>query len=274
VPINEKENFLESINNVNCNTKEVGKEWKWKTFCATQPEMQEVKEKIISAKKRVLTASDQVVEAKKELLAAREDLIATKKKFSVQFRDKHDKKTENYSSSETDIKHPTKVFARFVKHVTIPENSELPANHEFIKTWRFRNEGNNPWPVNTKLQFVGKNEDDCLAEQHSYDIGTLAPGEEKDISIKMKSPAKSGSYMSYWRLFDSETKIKFGQRVCAQINVVGTSSSSDEDLTDKTFADSHKHGNKKNFKKFKGDLPHTTQVQMVKQLKKPKVTKH
>jgi len=42
----------------------------------------------------------------------------------------------------------------------------------------------------------------------------------------MKTPAKQGHYVSYWRLHNPTSDKKFGQRVWVMINVVCDSSSS------------------------------------------------
>jgi len=252
------------------------KQCHWKRFWKNNPEMKESREQIQAAKLRVFAARDKVITAKKELMAAREDLFTIKKKLWEKIRIAREKKlAENPSSAEnTDIKCPNKVFSRFVKHVTFPEGSEIHPCREFIKAWRVRNEANKSWPVNTKLQFVGKSEEDRLTDQASYDAGTLAPGQEKDITINMKTPAKPGCYTSFWRLYDPETKAKFGQRLCAQINVVdssgSSSSSSEEDSHDKVFPELLKQlhdmgftDDKKNvriLKRFKGDLNHTVKA--------------
>jgi hypothetical protein len=80
------------------------------------------------------------------------------------------------------------------------------------------------------LIFVGKSDDDRLTTVKSIDVGSLPPGQEKDISISMMTPAKQGHYISYWRLCNPVTDKKFGQRVWVMINVVcDTSSSSSGD---------------------------------------------
>jgi len=118
------------------------------------------------------------------------------------------------------------IMGRFVKHITIPDNTELAPNTAFFKIWRFRNESNKPWPAASKLIFIGKSEEDCLAIVKSIDVGTLDPGKEKDISVTMKTPPKQGRYISYWKLYDPVVDKKFGQRVWAMVNVVSDSSSS------------------------------------------------
>jgi len=239
--------------------------------------------KLKQLKEKVFVARDNVNTAKKEFIEAREELFAAKKKFRDHMRNARYKEHDNDSSKTRKYFHSTKTLARFVTHVTFPENSELPPCHEFIKTWRFRNEADHPWPTNTKLFFIGKNEADRLTEQSSYDVGTLAPGQEKDVSITMKTPTLPGRCLSFWRLFDVDTKTKFGPRVCAKVNVVDSASSSgsssSEEEQSKVFAESLKLLNamgftnqKKNLrilKRCKGDLTTT-----VKQLREPEHSKH
>jgi len=49
-----------------------------------------------------------------------------------------------------------KMAARFIKHVTYDDDCILPPNAKFLKTWKFRNDGDIPWPSNCLLLFVGK----------------------------------------------------------------------------------------------------------------------
>lgn len=51
------------------------------------------------------------------------------------------------------------MWARFVRDVTVPDGTVLRPCETFIKTWRFRNELDRPWPAGTRLLFVGKNSD-------------------------------------------------------------------------------------------------------------------
>jgi len=183
---------------------------------------------------------EQIIAAKAELLAAQEKVVQLKKKFHEQFRAAREKRMnemKEVKEAKPEMKN-LKIIARFVKHITVPDDSNLPPNTEFVKTWRFRNDSNRAWPE-AKLIFVGKTQEDRLASESSFDVGSLAPGQYKDISIKMKSPALTGRYVSNWRLFDPESKLKFGQKIWAQINVV-EHYSDDEALlsflnTNKTF---------------------------------------
>jgi len=197
------------------------------------PEIRESREQLIAARQKLVASRCQVETARKELLANRESFFNAKRKLHEQVRIAREKRQAEKSTPVPEV--PKKMLARFVKHVTIPENTNLPPDTEFVKTWRFRNESNRPWPE-AKLQFVGKSYNDRLTEQSSYDVGTLAPGQEKDISIRMKTPTLPGRYVSQWRLFDPVTNVKFGQRVCAQIDIIESASVQEIDPDKKAFS--------------------------------------
>jgi len=180
----------------------------------TDPKLIASREQVGSAKEKLLAARQHVAAAKKDLLEARENFLTAKKKLHEQIRVTRSK-TANVVPEQK-----LKILARFVKHVTIPEDTNLPPNTEFVKTWRFRNESNRDWP-DSKLQFIGKNEEDLFTTQHSFDVDSLAPGQEKDISIMMKTPEVAGSYVANWRLYDPETKAYYGHKVCVKVNVIG-----------------------------------------------------
>eukprot|EP01088_Endostelium_zonatum_P018037 TRINITY_DN5624_c0_g1_i1.p1 TRINITY_DN5624_c0_g1~~TRINITY_DN5624_c0_g1_i1.p1 ORF type:complete len:549 (+),score=165.14 TRINITY_DN5624_c0_g1_i1:49-1695(+) len=110
--------------------------------------------------------------------------------------------------------------ARFVKHVSIPDDTIFSPKQSFIKSWRFRNEGRNPWPEDTELMFVSKREGDIMGAEPRVMIerSRVNPGEEVDVNVNMIAPEESGWYVGYWRLVSGEQK--FGQRVWVKIQVV------------------------------------------------------
>lgn len=122
-----------------------------------------------------------------------------------------------------------KVVARFVKHITIPDGTKLEPNQPFVKTWRMRNEGETDW-INCKLLFVSKRNGDILgAASEEVAIASPVPtGAEIDISVNMVAPEQPGRYVGFWRLANAEGR-KFGQRIWVKVDVVCSSSSSDEE---------------------------------------------
>jgi len=118
--------------------------------------------------------------------------------------------------------------ARFVKHVTVEDGSELSPGTSFVKTWRFRNEGTIAWPMNSVLLCVGKKADRLGSVESVLLERSVMPGEEIDVSVNMTAPSGGGSYTGYWKLADPSGR-KFGPRVRVQIKVVDSSSSSSDE---------------------------------------------
>lgn len=112
-----------------------------------------------------------------------------------------------------------KLMARFVQHVTVPDGEVLAPNTRFIKTWRFRNEGEMAWPEGTALVFLAHGNSDRLGTMERVELSHPAqPGEEVEVSVEMTAPEKPGRYASFWKLAYPSGR-KFGQRVGVKINV-------------------------------------------------------
>lgn len=110
------------------------------------------------------------------------------------------------------------LYARFVKHVSIPDGSEMAPNMPFTKTWRFRNEGTLAWPQEVMLMFISKINGDQMGAPEFVPVNKIVmPGDEVDVSVEMVSPSRAGHYQGYFRLCYGPKK--FGQRVWVKINV-------------------------------------------------------
>lgn len=80
---------------------------------------------------------------------------------------------------------------RFVQHVTMDRSGSIVApGQKFLKVWRMRNEGVQPWSEHTTLTWVGG---DLLSENKSVIVGAVAPGAEMDIAVEMVTP----TYVSF-----------------------------------------------------------------------------
>jgi len=107
--------------------------------------------------------------------------------------------------------------ARFVRHVTVPDDSECAPGQPFVKTWRLRNTGPCCWPAGSRLIHVGGA---LLTGDKETPVPALEPNEECDISVSLVAPTEPGQHVSYWRLASSMPRERrFGQRIWLQMNV-------------------------------------------------------
>ncbi|UJR37100.1 hypothetical protein I4U23_029804 [Adineta vaga] len=98
---------------------------------------------------------------------------------------------------------------RFLADVTVGEGEAIPPNTRFVKTWRVENSGSEPWPNNCSLRFVNG---DRLQDRDETYVGSLAPGEQANISVDITSPTMSKIIRSQWRLFTS-AGVPFGDPI-------------------------------------------------------------
>lgn len=104
---------------------------------------------------------------------------------------------------------PAGLRATFVADVTVPDNTRMDKGQEFVKTWRLRNTGSEPWPAETVLAFTGEGQQ--LAAVNEVAIGKVVqPGQDVDISVPMKAPGEDGTYRSTWALRVGNTPIAGG----------------------------------------------------------------
>ncbi|KAK6696974.1 hypothetical protein SNK05_013637 [Fusarium graminearum] len=96
---------------------------------------------------------------------------------------------------------------------TIPDGSILAPNHNFEQTWTLRNEGNENWPAGCSVRFVSgdymghvdSNHPAGISELMSASESTvcyapLGPGQEFPFTVLLRTPARPGKVISYWRL--------------------------------------------------------------------------
>ncbi len=88
--------------------------------------------------------------------------------------------------------------AAFVADVTVPDNTHYEKGEKFIKTWRLKNVGSEPWPEGTVARFV---KGEPMASVEEVEIGAVRPGETVDISVDMTAPSKDGVFRSQWALY-------------------------------------------------------------------------
>jgi hypothetical protein len=87
---------------------------------------------------------------------------------------------------------------KFVKDVTIPDNTVFSPGDVFVKTWRLRNAGSCTWTRDYDLVFAGG--DAMNASGSSALSHNVPPGEEIDVSMTFTAPGNAGTYRGNWKL--------------------------------------------------------------------------
>jgi hypothetical protein len=112
--------------------------------------------------------------------------------------------------------------AKFVKDVTVADNSQMQPGESFTKTWRLKNVGQCTWDNDYALVFVGG---DPLGSPGSVNFAkAVEPNETVDLSVEMVAPTTGGTYRSEWKLSNPTGEVfgtgsKADQPVWAQIRV-------------------------------------------------------
>jgi hypothetical protein len=87
-------------------------------------------------------------------------------------------------------------LGQFVKDVTVPDGTTFAPGATFTKTWRIRNAGTCTWSGYSLVFDSGE----AMNGTSPTTIGTVAPGQEVDLSVNLTAPATNGSYRGYWRI--------------------------------------------------------------------------
>jgi hypothetical protein len=85
------------------------------------------------------------------------------------------------------------------KDVTIPDNTKLVPGEVFTKTWRLKNTGACTWNSGYSLVFESGAAMGAPASQQ-LTTGTVAPGQEIDISVILTAPDDAGTYQGFFKL--------------------------------------------------------------------------
>ena len=88
--------------------------------------------------------------------------------------------------------------ALFITDVTYPDNTIVPANSTFTKTWRLQNTGSCSWTPSYALAFVSG---DVMNGPTAQALtGNVNPGQTVDISVNLQAPSSNGTYTGNWGL--------------------------------------------------------------------------
>jgi next-to-BRCA1 protein 1 len=81
--------------------------------------------------------------------------------------------------------------------VTIPDGTAMTPGQDFLKTWKIKNTGACSWGAGyTVVYGYGEKMGGAPAALTT----TVVPGQEVEVSVQFKSPAKPGEYKSWWRM--------------------------------------------------------------------------
>ena len=114
---------------------------------------------------------------------------------------------------------------RFIRDVSIPDNTNIPAGNSFEKIWRLQNSGTCAWTSDYDLVFQSGN---IMSGPPSSPLpGTVAPGTEVDIRVSLKAPSADGSHRGNWMLRSADgvlfgIGVNFDQPFFVQIVVGAT----------------------------------------------------
>jgi hypothetical protein len=100
--------------------------------------------------------------------------------------------------------------------VTILDGAQMTPGQDFVKTWKIKNTGICSWGDGYGLIYAG------YADRMSGEpvpLGTLVEvGQEVDVSVNFKAPAKVGEYTSAWQMANAKG-IPFGKAIFVKILV-------------------------------------------------------
>jgi next-to-BRCA1 protein 1 len=166
-----------------------------------------------------------------ETTAAKEDIVKTEVQTVADVKPDTEVKEEVAETSAPAPAVTADDLVAVYSRDTITDGTVLPPNHVFAQTWYLRNEGTVPWPANCAVKFVGGDYMGCVDPHHPagvYELAdanlsavcssAVAPGEEVPFTVLLRTPAREGKVISYWRLTTKEG-MKFGHRLWCDINV-------------------------------------------------------
>ncbi|KAJ4155596.1 hypothetical protein LMH87_000833 [Akanthomyces muscarius] len=141
----------------------------------------------------------------------------------VQLKDVPQAKEESHKVVEEE-----QLKARFIRE-SVSDGTTFGLNHVFEQTWTLRNEGTVPWPAGCVVKFSGGDymghvdsthptgiSDLVSATQSTVCYSQLAPGQEFQFTVLLRTPGRSGKFISYWRLC-TEDGYRFGERLWCEV---------------------------------------------------------
>jgi len=91
--------------------------------------------------------------------------------------------------------------AMYMADVTIPDKTEIFADHKFVKTWRLLNTGTCAWTNRYSIYFVSGRQMSGPDRKNVFPL-EVKPGESIDISVTLRAPKVTGVIRGFWGLKD------------------------------------------------------------------------
>lgn len=118
--------------------------------------------------------------------------------------------------SPTPILCDSMTFDSATVDVNTPDGTQMTANQEFVKTWKIKNNGSCVWGAGYGLIYAGYS--DRMSGQPKALAGVVSIGQEVEVSVSFKAPAKAGEYVSAWQMANANG-IPFGKPLYVKILV-------------------------------------------------------
>jgi len=96
----------------------------------------------------------------------------------------------------------------FISDVTIPDDTTMTANQDFVKTWKIKNTGICTWDTGYGLIY---SHGEKMSGKPVPLSANVAPGEEVDVSVNLRAPGKPGKYFGAWKMVNPKG-IPFGTK--------------------------------------------------------------
>jgi len=91
--------------------------------------------------------------------------------------------------------------ALFMADITIPDKTQILADHKFVKTWRLLNAGTCAWTTRYSMYYVSGRQMSGPDRVNVFPV-QVEPGQSIDISVTLRAPKVTGVIRGYWGLKD------------------------------------------------------------------------
>ncbi len=163
------------------------------------------------------------------------------------------------------------LVAYFVRDA-VADGTSLSPNTVFEQTWYLRNGGNSAWPAGCTVKFVGGDNMCAVDPDHPASVHELvsaaesttcytevAPAQEAGFTVLMRTPNRTGNFISYWRLTGPDGT-KFGHRLWCDVNVKEPATIAKEEVKEKSVEEPvvEPEGSQMIFPKLEKESPSTS----------------